>query len=58
MSELAADDLAVMNNVGTPSDGTAGDAAVATVRAFNRFYTNLIGLLRGKYLDTPYSRAT
>jgi DNA-binding MarR family transcriptional regulator/GNAT superfamily N-acetyltransferase len=25
------------------------------VRAFNRFYTNLIGLLRGKYLDTPYS---
>jgi len=55
MSELAADDLAVTNNVGTASDGTAGDAAVATVRAFNRFYTNLIGLLRGKYLDTPYS---
>src|SRR5271155_4339305 len=33
----------------------AGDAAVAAVRAFNRFYTNMIGLLRGKYLDTPYS---
>jgi len=32
----------------------AGDA-VAGVRAFNRFYTNTIGLLRGKYLDTPYS---
>ena len=32
-----------------------GDAAVAAVRAFNRFYTNMIGLLRGKYLDTPYS---
>ena len=32
-----------------------GDAAVAAVRAFNRFYTNTIGLLRGKYLDTPYS---
>ncbi|HJY69405.1 MAG TPA: MarR family winged helix-turn-helix transcriptional regulator, partial [Streptosporangiaceae bacterium] len=32
-----------------------GDAAVAGVRAFNRFYTNTIGLLRGKYLDTPYS---
>jgi len=31
------------------------DAAVAAVRAFNRFYTNVIGLLRGKYLDTPYS---
>jgi hypothetical protein len=25
---------------------------VATVREFNRFYTNVIGLLRGKYLDT------
>jgi len=34
---------------------TAGDPAVAAVRAFNRFYTNVIGLLRGKYLDTPYS---
>jgi DNA-binding MarR family transcriptional regulator/GNAT superfamily N-acetyltransferase len=31
------------------------DGAVAAVRAFNRFYTNTIGLLRGKYLDTPYS---
>jgi DNA-binding MarR family transcriptional regulator/GNAT superfamily N-acetyltransferase len=29
--------------------------AVAAVRRFNRFYTNVIGLLRGKYLDTPYS---
>ena len=28
---------------------------MAGVRAFNRFYTNMIGLLRGKYLDTPYS---
>jgi DNA-binding MarR family transcriptional regulator/N-acetylglutamate synthase-like GNAT family acetyltransferase len=36
-------------------DGTVADAAVAAVRAFNRFYTNMIGLLRGKYLDTPYS---
>ncbi len=33
----------------------ADDAAVAAVRGFNRFYTNVIGLLRGKYLDTPYS---
>ncbi len=31
------------------------EAAVAAVREFNRFYTNVIGLLRGKYLDTPYS---
>ena len=28
---------------------------MAAVRRFNRFYTNMIGLLRGKYLDTPYS---
>ena len=25
------------------------------MRGFNRFYTNVIGLLRGKYLDKPYS---
>src|ERR1700761_6138609 len=28
---------------------------VAAVRAFNRLYTNVIGLLRGSYLRTPYS---
>src|SRR5215831_7877931 len=28
---------------------------VTAVRAFNRFYTNVIGLLHGMYLDTPYS---
>jgi DNA-binding MarR family transcriptional regulator/GNAT superfamily N-acetyltransferase len=33
----------------------AEDTAVGAVREFNRFYTNVIGLLRGKYLDTPYS---
>lgn len=36
-------------------DRAAEDAAVTAVREFNRFYTNVIGLLRGKYLDTPYS---
>ena len=37
-------------------EGPAADgAAVAAVRGFNRFYTNALGLLRGKYLDTPYS---
>jgi DNA-binding MarR family transcriptional regulator/GNAT superfamily N-acetyltransferase len=35
------------------SDDLAGQ--VAAVRAFNRFYTNVIGLVRGKYLDSPYS---
>jgi DNA-binding MarR family transcriptional regulator/GNAT superfamily N-acetyltransferase len=28
---------------------------VAAVREFNRFYTNIIGLLREGHLDTPYS---
>ena len=31
-----------------------GDS-VGTVRAFNRFYTNQIGVLRGHLLETPYS---
>jgi DNA-binding MarR family transcriptional regulator/GNAT superfamily N-acetyltransferase len=70
MSELAAGDRATTEDEGTlghgtagngtagngtAGNGTAGDAVVAAVRAFNRFYTNVIGLLRGKYLDTPYS---
>jgi DNA-binding MarR family transcriptional regulator/GNAT superfamily N-acetyltransferase len=35
------------------SDPTA--AQVAQVRAFNRFYTNVIGVLRGLYLDSPFT---
>jgi DNA-binding MarR family transcriptional regulator/GNAT superfamily N-acetyltransferase len=35
------------------SDPTA--AQVAQVRAFNRFYTNFIGVLHGLYLDTPFT---
>jgi DNA-binding MarR family transcriptional regulator/GNAT superfamily N-acetyltransferase len=31
------------------------DARVRAVREFNRAYTNMIGLLRGGYLDSPYS---
>jgi DNA-binding MarR family transcriptional regulator/GNAT superfamily N-acetyltransferase len=31
------------------------DAEVAAVRDFNRFYTNVLGLLREGLLDTPYS---
>jgi DNA-binding MarR family transcriptional regulator/GNAT superfamily N-acetyltransferase len=32
-----------------------GGDPVAAVRAFNRFYTNVIGVLRGGHLGTPYS---
>jgi hypothetical protein len=35
------------------TDPTA--AQVAQVRAFNRFYTNVIGVLHGLYLDSPYT---
>ena len=65
MSELTADGRATGGYQAGDAAGTADglaagagqvdDAAVAAVRAFNRFYTNMIGLLRGKYLDTPYS---
>ena len=30
-------------------------AEVTEVRAFNRFYTNVIGVLHGMYLETPYT---
>ncbi len=41
----------------TAASGTAGPttAEVLEVRAFNRFYTNVIGVLRDMYLDTPYT---
>ena len=35
--------------------GSARDGRVRAVREFNRVYTNMIGLLRGDYLDSPYS---
>lgn len=37
-----------------PSAGPT-PAEVAQVRAFNRFYTNVIGALQDMYLDTPYT---
>src|SRR5438034_10056755 len=37
--------------------GPVTDGQVAAVREFNRFYTNVIGLLREGLLDTPYSLA-
>ncbi len=40
--------------MGAVTDETRPDH-VAAVRAFNRFYTNVIGLLHGMYLDMPYS---
>jgi DNA-binding MarR family transcriptional regulator/GNAT superfamily N-acetyltransferase len=64
MAEPSADELVIAGSAACAEDGdgssaAAGDAAdagaVSAVRAFNRFYTNVIGLLRGKYLDTPYS---
>ena len=61
MSERTADDLASTGDAAAVAAGDlaagdlAADAAVAAVRRFNRFYTNMIRLLRGKYLDTPYS---
>jgi DNA-binding MarR family transcriptional regulator/GNAT superfamily N-acetyltransferase len=41
----------------TAAPGTTGPtpAQVTQVRAFNRFYTNVIGVLRDMYLDTPYT---
>src|ERR1051325_8387721 len=39
-----------------PAGGMEGDgAAGAAVRGVTRFYTNALGLLPGKSLDTPYS---
>ena len=41
------------------SDKSAADGItpgrISAVRKFNRVYTNLIGLLHGSYLDSPYS---
>jgi DNA-binding MarR family transcriptional regulator len=34
-----------------------GEARIAAVRRFNRFYTRQIGVLRKTYLDSPYSLA-
>ena len=56
MSELTVEEWVRTNKPASEvAAGPADDAAVAAVRGFNRFYTNVIGLLRGKYLDTPYS---
>lgn len=38
-----------------PSTTVPTQAQVTQVRAFNRFYTNVIGVLHDMYLDTPYT---
>ena len=40
-------------STGAASTGTVRDGRVQAVREFNRVYTNMIGLLRGDYLDSP-----
>src|ERR1700745_3206472 len=57
-AEPAGDAAVARQDAAVAADDTAvavDDAAVAAVRGFNRFYTNVIGLLRGKSLDPPYS---
>jgi DNA-binding MarR family transcriptional regulator/GNAT superfamily N-acetyltransferase len=46
-----------MTGQATAAPATAGptQAQVTQVRAFNRFYTNVIGVLHDMYLDTPYT---
>src|ERR1700754_4537393 len=46
-----------MTGPATAAPRTTGPtpAQVTQVRAFNRFYTNVIGVLRDMYLDTPYT---
>ncbi len=41
--------------VAAPRPAGPTHAQVAQVRAFNRFYTNVIGVLNDMYLDTPYT---
>jgi DNA-binding MarR family transcriptional regulator/GNAT superfamily N-acetyltransferase len=38
-----------------PAEPAPTDDMVTTVRRFNRFYTNVIGVLRGGLFDTPYT---
>jgi DNA-binding MarR family transcriptional regulator/GNAT superfamily N-acetyltransferase len=40
---------------GTATANGVSPGRISAVREFNRVYTNLIGLLHGSYLDSPYS---
>jgi DNA-binding MarR family transcriptional regulator/GNAT superfamily N-acetyltransferase len=41
--------------IAEPGAANPTAAQVAQVRAFNRFYTNVIGVLHGAYLDSPFT---
>ena len=47
--------ISLSESSSSAADGTVPDGRVRAVREFNRAYTNLLGLLRGGYLDTPYT---
>src|SRR5579875_3127507 len=55
VAEQAPDDPVAEQAPDDPVAGQAPDDPVAAVRAFNRLYTNVIGVLRDGYLGTPYS---
>ena len=44
-----------MSIIAGPETADPTAEQVAQVRAFNRFYTNVIGVLHGMYLDSPYT---
>jgi DNA-binding MarR family transcriptional regulator/GNAT superfamily N-acetyltransferase len=50
-------EVAMAGSITTDTERTSGPTApqVAQVRAFNRFYTNVIGVLHGMYLDSPFT---
>jgi DNA-binding MarR family transcriptional regulator/GNAT superfamily N-acetyltransferase len=54
---MSTDSLTSSETIGAPDgpDGPVSGGQVAAVREFNRFYTNVIGLLREGLVDTPYS---
>jgi DNA-binding MarR family transcriptional regulator/predicted GNAT family acetyltransferase len=43
------------NSVAATTANGVSPGRIGAVREFNRVYTNLIGLLHGSYLDSPYS---
>ena len=52
---MSNDSLTSSVNIAGNGADQVTDGQVAAVREFNRFYTNIIGLLREGHLDTPYS---